>query len=137
MNDLALNSLYVQTGGERSQLTARDMSKLLRDHIFEVLGIALAVTALALAYMFVATPVYESDVLVRVDPPEPSPALTPLSVGARERTGGVVDRPRRCRGAGRAHRLSSNGSSTPLARRRRGGPTLRDAPPDFSPAGDV
>ncbi len=72
MNDLALNSLYVQTGGERSQLTARDMSKLLRDHIFEVLGIALAVTALALAYMFVATPVYESDVLVRVDPPEPN-----------------------------------------------------------------
>ena len=72
MNDLALNSLYVQTGGERSQLSGRDMFKLLRDHIFEVLGIALAVTALALAYLFIATPVYEADVLVRVDPPEPN-----------------------------------------------------------------
>jgi len=72
VNDLALNSLYVQTGGERSQLSGRDMFKLLRDHIFEVLGIALAVTALALAYLFIATPVYEADVLVRVDPPEPN-----------------------------------------------------------------
>ena len=72
MNDLALNSLYVQTGGERSQLSARDLLKLLRDHMFEVLGVALAVTALAVAYLFVATPEYEADVLVRVDPPEPN-----------------------------------------------------------------
>lgn len=72
MNDLALNSLYVQTGGERSQLSARDLLKLLRDHIFEVLGVALAVTALAVAYLFIATPEYEADVLVRVDPPEPN-----------------------------------------------------------------
>ena len=72
MNDLALNSLYVQTGGERSQLSARDMFKLLRDHIVEVLGIALCVTALALAYVFIATPVYEADVLVRVDQTEPN-----------------------------------------------------------------
>ena len=72
MNDLALNSLYVQTSGERSQMSARDMLRLLRDHIFEVLGIALAVTALALAYVFIATPIYEADVLVRVDQPEPN-----------------------------------------------------------------
>ncbi|WP_309477008.1 polysaccharide biosynthesis tyrosine autokinase [Trinickia acidisoli] len=72
MNDLALNSLYVQTGGERGQLSARDMFKLLRDHILEVLGVALFVTALALAYVFLATPVYDADVLVRVDPPEPN-----------------------------------------------------------------
>jgi len=72
VNDLALNSLYVQTGGERSQLSARDLLKLLRDHIFEVLGVALAVTALAVAYLFIATPEYEADVLVRVDPPEPN-----------------------------------------------------------------
>ena len=72
MNDLALNSLYVQTGGERSQLSGRDMLRLLRDHIFEVLGVALCVTALALAYVFLATPIYEADVLVRVDPPEPN-----------------------------------------------------------------
>lgn len=72
MNDLALNSLDVQTGGERSQLSARDMLRLLRDHIFEVLGVALCVTALALAYVILATPIYEADVLVRVDPPEPN-----------------------------------------------------------------
>ncbi|TAM54726.1 MAG: capsular biosynthesis protein, partial [Paraburkholderia sp.] len=72
VNDLALNSLYVQTGGERSQLSARDLLKLLRDHMFEVLGVALAVTALAVAYLFIATPEYEADVLVRVDPPEPN-----------------------------------------------------------------
>jgi len=72
VNDLALNSLYVQTSGERSQMSARDMLRLLRDHIFEVLGIALAVTALALAYVFIATPIYEADVLVRVDQPEPN-----------------------------------------------------------------
>lgn len=72
MNDLALNSLYVQTSGERGQLSARDMFRLLRDHLFEVLGVALVVTALALAYVFLATPIYEADVLVRVDPPEPN-----------------------------------------------------------------
>jgi tyrosine-protein kinase Etk/Wzc len=72
VNDLALNSLYVQTGGERGQLSGRDMLKLLRDHIFEVLGVALAVTALALAYVFLATPIYEADVVMRVDPPEPN-----------------------------------------------------------------
>jgi tyrosine-protein kinase Etk/Wzc len=72
VNDLAMNSLYVQTSGERSQLSARDMFKLLRDHIVEVLGVALFVTALALAYVFLATPVYEADVLVRVDQPEPN-----------------------------------------------------------------
>ena len=72
MNDLALNSLYVQTSGERSQMSARDMLRLLRDHIFEVLGVALFVTALALVYVFVATPVYEADVLVRVDQTEPN-----------------------------------------------------------------
>lgn len=72
MNDLALNSLYVQTSGERSQLSARDMFRLLRDHIVEVLGVTLFVTALALAYVFLATPVYEADVLVRVDQPEPN-----------------------------------------------------------------
>jgi tyrosine-protein kinase Etk/Wzc len=48
------------------------MLRLLRDHLFEVFGIALAVTALALAYVFIATPVYEADVLVRVDQPEPN-----------------------------------------------------------------
>ncbi|PMS18368.1 capsular biosynthesis protein [Trinickia dabaoshanensis] len=72
MNDLALNSLYVQTSGERSQMSARDMLRLLRDHIVEVLGVALFVTALALAYVFLATPVYEADVLVRVDQTEPN-----------------------------------------------------------------
>ncbi|RDU97473.1 capsular biosynthesis protein [Trinickia dinghuensis] len=72
MNDLALNSLYVQTSGERSQMSARDVTRLLRDHLFEVFGITLAVTALALAYVFIATPVYEADVLVRVDQTEPN-----------------------------------------------------------------
>jgi tyrosine-protein kinase Etk/Wzc len=54
------------------QPSVRDVARLMRDHIWEVLGIAALVTALAVAYTFLATPIYSSDVLVRVDAPEPN-----------------------------------------------------------------
>lgn len=72
VSDLSFNSISVQAAGERSQLSAREMFTLLRDHALEVLGIAAFVVALAVSYVLLATPMYEADVLVRVDPPEPN-----------------------------------------------------------------
>ncbi len=61
----------VVTAGER-QPSAGDIVRLMRAHIGQVLGIAACIAALAVAYAFLATPIYSSDVLVRVDPPEPN-----------------------------------------------------------------
>jgi tyrosine-protein kinase Etk/Wzc len=68
---LPSNSIPLPSG-ERGQLSARDVGKLMRDHIWEIAGITTAVVALGLAYLFIATPIYMSDVLLRVDPPEPN-----------------------------------------------------------------
>ena len=72
MNDLTLNTVSAPVPGERAQLSGRDMLALLRDHILEVLGVAACVVALAVAYVTIATPEYQADVLVRIDPPEPN-----------------------------------------------------------------
>lgn len=72
MNDLTLNTVSAPVPGERAQLSGRDMLALLRDHILEVLGVAACVVALAVAYVMIATPEYQADVLVRIDPPEPN-----------------------------------------------------------------
>jgi len=61
----------VVTAGER-QPSAGDIVRLMRAHIGQILGIAACIAALAVAYAFLATPIYSSDVLVRVDPPEPN-----------------------------------------------------------------
>ena len=61
----------VVTAGER-QPSAGDIVRLIRAHIGQVLGIAACIAALAVSYAFLATPIYSSDVLVRVDPPEPN-----------------------------------------------------------------
>jgi tyrosine-protein kinase Etk/Wzc len=61
----------VVTAGER-QPSAGDIVRVMRAHIGQVLGIAVCIAALAVAYAFLATPIYSSDVLVRVDPPEPN-----------------------------------------------------------------
>jgi tyrosine-protein kinase Etk/Wzc len=73
VNDTPFNSFSAHAvGGERTQLSARDMFRLLRDHALEVLGVAVFVVAFAGAYVLLATPMYQADVLVRVDPPEPN-----------------------------------------------------------------
>jgi len=54
------------------QLSARDLMNLMRDHVWEIAGITAIGIALAVAYVFIATPIYSADVLVRVDAPEPN-----------------------------------------------------------------
>ncbi|WP_120293466.1 polysaccharide biosynthesis tyrosine autokinase [Paraburkholderia sp. BL23I1N1] len=48
------------------------MLTLMRDHIWEIVGTAVVVLGLAVAYLLIATPIYSADVLLRVDPPEPN-----------------------------------------------------------------
>ncbi|WP_244816807.1 polysaccharide biosynthesis tyrosine autokinase [Caballeronia sp. Lep1P3] len=48
------------------------MIKLLRDHIGILLMFIGAAAALATAYAFLAEPIYSSDVVIRVDPPDPN-----------------------------------------------------------------
>ncbi|MFL9867940.1 polysaccharide biosynthesis tyrosine autokinase [Paraburkholderia fungorum] len=48
------------------------MLTLMRDHIWEIVGTAVIVLGLAVAYLLIATPIYSADVLLRVDPPEPN-----------------------------------------------------------------
>ncbi len=72
-----LNSLYVNSGPPRSgkgdgEFTASDMLKLLRDHIGLLMLFVGVAAALATSYAFFATPIYSSDVVVRVDPPDPN-----------------------------------------------------------------
>lgn len=64
------NSLSSPAGHERGQLSAKEMLNLMRDHLWEILVATAFVMALAVAYLFIATPIYSADVLVRVDPPE-------------------------------------------------------------------
>lgn len=66
------NSLPVAPDVERGQLTAREMLNLMRDHLWEIVATTVVVFLLAVAYQFIATPIYSADVLVRVDPPEPN-----------------------------------------------------------------
>lgn len=72
MKDFSIDAMPVRRGSERSQLSASELFRLFRDHVFEVLAVTAGVVALALAYLLVATPTYDGDVLVRVDPPEPN-----------------------------------------------------------------
>ncbi|MFM0136265.1 polysaccharide biosynthesis tyrosine autokinase [Caballeronia grimmiae] len=57
---------------ERRQLSAPAMLALLRDHVWELLLVTLGVVAIATAYAFLATPQYQGDAVVRVDPMEPN-----------------------------------------------------------------
>ncbi|MBP0589687.1 polysaccharide biosynthesis tyrosine autokinase [Paraburkholderia sp. LEh10] len=66
------NSLPVAPEIERGQLSSRDVLNLMRDHIWEIVAATVVVFLLAVAYQFIATPIYSADVLVRVDPPEPN-----------------------------------------------------------------
>ncbi|MFM0322227.1 polysaccharide biosynthesis tyrosine autokinase [Caballeronia glebae] len=72
-----MNTLYVNSGSSRpgkddGEFTASDMLRLLRDHL-GILFLFIGITAaLATAYAFLARPIYSSDVVVRVDPPDPN-----------------------------------------------------------------
>ena len=66
------NSYSPAPSTERGQLSAGAMLTLMRDHIWEIVGTAVVVLGLAVAYLLVATPIYSADVLLRVDPPEPN-----------------------------------------------------------------
>jgi tyrosine-protein kinase Etk/Wzc len=72
MNDFSINAMPVRGGSERSQLSVTEVFRLLGDHVLEVLAVTAVVAVLALAYLLLATPIYDADVLVRVDPPEPN-----------------------------------------------------------------
>lgn len=66
------NSFSPAPSTERGQLSAGAMLTLMRDHIWEIVGTAVVVLGLAVAYLLIATPIYSADVLLRVDPPEPN-----------------------------------------------------------------
>jgi tyrosine-protein kinase Etk/Wzc len=57
---------------EHGQLSGRAMLALMRDNYREILLVTLFVTLLAVAYAFLATPMYQGDAVVRVDPIEPN-----------------------------------------------------------------
>jgi tyrosine-protein kinase Etk/Wzc len=61
-----------RSSSDDGQFSAREMLSLMRDHVWEIAGITLVVIALAVAYVFLATPIYSADVLVRVDSTEPN-----------------------------------------------------------------
>ena len=52
------------------QLSALDVAHLLLSHIWKIAIITVFIATLAVAYAFLAQPIYSADVLVRVDPPE-------------------------------------------------------------------
>jgi tyrosine-protein kinase Etk/Wzc len=57
---------------DRDQLSAREVLNLLRDHLSEFAAIAAVMIGLAVAYAFLADPLYSGDVLLRLDAPEPN-----------------------------------------------------------------
>ncbi len=66
------NPVSGREGHERGQLSVRELGALILDHLGEVAGIAVFIVALTIGYVFLATPIYSADVLVRVEPPEPN-----------------------------------------------------------------
>ena len=59
----------MSAAGEQ-QPSAHDVIHLMRSHIWKIVVITVCITILAVAYAFLASPIYSADVLVRVDPPE-------------------------------------------------------------------
>jgi tyrosine-protein kinase Etk/Wzc len=53
-------------------VSARDMIRLISDHVWTVLGVALVIVALAAFYVALATPVYTAGALVRIESPDPN-----------------------------------------------------------------
>ncbi|MGF6755967.1 polysaccharide biosynthesis tyrosine autokinase [Paraburkholderia sp. GAS42] len=53
-------------------LHARDVIRMLSDHVWTIVATTLVVVALTAAYVFLVTPVYTADALVRVDAPDPN-----------------------------------------------------------------
>ncbi len=57
---------------DKGQLSAREVLDLLRDHLSEFAAIVAVTLGLAVAYAFLAEPLYSGDVLLRLDAPEPN-----------------------------------------------------------------
>ena len=53
-------------------VSARDMIRLLSDHVWAVVGVAFVTVALAAIYVSLATPVYTAGALVRIESPDPN-----------------------------------------------------------------
>ena len=53
-------------------VSTRDMIRLLSDHVWTVVGIALAIVVLASIYVTLATPIYTAGSLVRIESPDPN-----------------------------------------------------------------
>lgn len=68
-------------------VSARDMIRLLSDHVWTVVGVALVIVGLAAIYVSLATPTYTAGALVRIESPDPNELGTgpggPLVVQAR------------------------------------------------------
>jgi tyrosine-protein kinase Etk/Wzc len=69
---LPTNSHTAEVEAGRRQLSWRELLILMRDHIGQIAGVTMLIVGLGLSYVFLATPIYSADVLVRVDPPEPN-----------------------------------------------------------------
>lgn len=72
MNLFRFSNAPSATATDQGQLSARGVLSLMRDHAWEIARIAGLVFALAVVYLYVASPLYSADVLVRVDAPEPN-----------------------------------------------------------------
>lgn len=72
MNTPVLGIDPVPMRSRDDRFSASDFWKLIVDNVWLVVSIIIGVTALATAYAFLATPVYSSDALVKVDFPNPN-----------------------------------------------------------------
>ncbi|MFM0136259.1 polysaccharide biosynthesis tyrosine autokinase [Caballeronia grimmiae] len=72
MNDSTATHTYDKRL-EDGQLSASAMLVLMRDNYREILLVTFLIASLAVAYAFLATPMYQGDAVVRVDPIEPNP----------------------------------------------------------------
>lgn len=64
-------------GTDDEQPVLGDMLHIAHDHLGWILGVTAACVAAAAAYAFIATPIYESDALVRIQQASPSPGSPP------------------------------------------------------------
>ncbi|REG61205.1 tyrosine-protein kinase Etk/Wzc [Paraburkholderia sp. BL6669N2] len=59
-------------GEDHRQLSLRELLVLMRDHVGELAVVTGIAVVLAIGWLFIATPLYSADVLMRIDPPEPN-----------------------------------------------------------------
>jgi tyrosine-protein kinase Etk/Wzc len=72
MNTPVLGIDPVPARTREDAFSASDFWKLIIDNVWVVIGIIILVTGIATLYAFIATPVYSSDALIKVDYPNPN-----------------------------------------------------------------